>query len=112
MRDEVIVFAQEMEKQLAANDDEREGWKDALPKHLLERAHVKCADLDRAVAAYNVALVRRVPLNNLEGHKRAIMVLSADLGNYSMMVADVCGALAQRDPAEEPDSPALTDTDD
>ena len=80
LRPEVAAFAQAMEAQLRANDH-KPGWKDEDRGDLMERLHDEVGELE-------VELVYR-------GSRRPGLVLkeAADVANFAMMVADVCGGL-------------------
>lgn len=79
LRDEVFAFAQAMEEQLRANDH-KPGWKDDDPDDLIARITDETVELTDVVN-------RRFPRKGL------ILNEAADVANFAMMVADVCGAL-------------------
>lgn len=86
-RPEVEAFADAMEAQLRANDHKR-GWKNDQPGDLMARVFDEVAELDSAVAGL---LVRRTAATPATLLKEA-----ADVANFAMMIADVCGGLALR----------------
>lgn len=83
-RTEVITFANLMEQQLRANDH-KDGWKgdtsDALHQRLLEEAEELSEALAWRSALFGDADPERI------GRE------AADVANFAMMIADVCGAL-------------------
>jgi hypothetical protein len=106
MRPEVIAFGQRMEKQLAANTEQKgeDGWKTApSARPFIQSIREKVADLDGAAQEYEKVLAsRRVPRPNIGERQERVFALVADIGNYAMMAADVCGAipLAQPSPTD------------
>ncbi|HUT60667.1 MAG TPA: hypothetical protein VNA25_22710 [Phycisphaerae bacterium] len=89
-RPEVRAFATLMEERLRANDAEKgmAGWKAAPADRLM-------ACLFREVAELGVAVHKLGPDD--------IAHEAADVANFAMMVADVCGALAVPPEAQEPE---------
>lgn len=83
-RPEVRAFADLMEAQLRANDH-KPGWKSDPVWPLIERLHEECSELHREVDVGDEpgtpAWISRV------GNE------AADVANFAMMIADVCGAL-------------------
>jgi len=78
LRPEVLAFAQLMERQLRANDH-KPGWKNDDPAALSRRIAQEHAELQDTMRQCRGA--------------EAIGKEAADVANFSMMVADVCGAL-------------------
>ena len=76
LRKEVRLFAEAMERRLQANDH-KPGWKGEAPDALLDRVDDELLELHMAVAA----------------GRGAILLEAADVANFLMMVADVCGEL-------------------
>jgi hypothetical protein len=77
-RPEVLAFAVAMETRLRANDH-KGGWGACSAAHLLSRVADEFKELKRAVGDLNGG---------------DILHEAADVANFAMMVADVCGALA------------------
>lgn len=102
MRPELISFVQQLETRLASFDEDRgeDGWKDATTCiNFLERLEHKLVALHGAVHAYEKAReARRVPRQDLGVRQLEVLTVAADIGNYAMMVADVCGALPLAEP--------------
>jgi hypothetical protein len=78
LRPEVLAFAVAMETRLRANDH-KGGWGSCSAAHLLSRVADEFKELKRAVGDLNGG---------------DILHEAADVANFAMMVADVCGALA------------------
>jgi NTP pyrophosphatase (non-canonical NTP hydrolase) len=74
MRSEVVWFAQEMERKLQENDY-KSHWSGCSPKWLLNRLRQETSELERAIA---------------KGDAKDIAREAADVGNFAMMIADVC----------------------
>lgn len=74
LRPEVARFAQLMERRLRANDH-KGGWRGDTPHALLRRLREETDELYLAITAEDV------------GNE------AADVANFAMMIADVCGAL-------------------
>lgn len=113
MRDEVIAFGQAMETRMRAFDEKKgeDGWKSLdTPEALLGRMHAKMDSLEKANAEYQIARSRMVPRTDLEPLRQKVLQVAADVGNYAMLVADVCGALpiTMVFPAGEPPRAATT----
>ena len=79
LRSEVLEFATIMEKKLAEHDD-RPGWKHCTPEWLLDRLLEEVMELRWSV------------LGNGEDD---IPREAADVANFAMMLADVCGGLPE-----------------
>ena len=88
LRPEVRVFARAMEARLRANDH-KPGWRDEDPDALLDRLRDETEELDASV---NMGIPS----------KSAILAEAADVANFALMVADVCGALAADAERAEP----------
>ena len=76
-RKEVELFADAMERKLQANEH-KGGWKHDSAMSLLPRLRQEVQELTRAVG---------------EGTDEDILSEAADVANFAMMVADVCGEL-------------------
>ena len=80
VRPEVRAFADAMEERLAANDH-KPGWIGDSPHALLARLREEATEL-------------QVVLNSSATPGReTILREAADVANFAMMIADVCGAL-------------------
>lgn len=86
-RPEVRAFALAMEAKLRENDH-RPGWKGDDPARLLERLREEADEVGELLAfnAYRLA-------------PRDMLDECADVANFAMMIADVCGGLAVEAPA-------------
>ncbi len=84
LRPEVAAFAQAMEAQLRANDH-KPGWIDDHPRELLTRMDDEAVELRQVVRC----LLGRSPLTS----PSTVLSEAADVANFAMMVADVCGGL-------------------
>jgi len=71
MRPPLAWFANEMERQLEANDH-KTGWKDCHLKQLLRRLKQEVGELERAIEKANPDVVEE----------------AADVANFAMMIAD------------------------
>lgn len=76
-RKEVELFADAMERKLLLNDH-KSGWKHESVMFLLPRLRQELRELTRAVG---------------EGTEEDVLSEAADVANFAMMVADVCGGL-------------------
>lgn len=84
-RPEVEAFADLMEAQLRANDH-KPGWKGEPVWPLIERLHEEATELHEEVdVGDNVGSSEWISRVGAE---------AADVANFAMMIADVCGALA------------------
>jgi hypothetical protein len=96
-RPEVMAFARAMEAKLRKHDAKRgtTGWKRDRAVALAQRLREEVDELDGAAEMFE------------EGEEPAENVLSeaADVGNFAMMIADVCGALRAPAPSA-PTTPA------
>lgn len=77
----VVLFADAMEAQLAANDH-KGGWRGISPAWLLTRLVQELGELRRAVTKYEL----------YPGHRAAVVREAADVANFAMMIADVVQA--------------------
>jgi len=75
LRPEVQAFALAMEERLKANDH-KGGWKNESPDWLIRRMRQEFSELEMAI-----------------DYQKNIRHESADVANFAMMIADVCGAL-------------------
>lgn len=80
-RAEVEAFADAMEAELRANDH-KTGWKDMQPDDLVAMLWDEVRELDVAVQHGSDPSVIRSE--------------AADVANFAMMVADVCGGLERK----------------
>ncbi len=92
LRPEVLAFAHLMEAQLRANDH-KPGWKEEFADELFPRIQEEAEELREAIAHHGrqvswgeMALF--LPQSIAEVGREA-----ADVANFAMMIADVCGAL-------------------
>lgn len=92
-RPEVRAFADLMEAQLRANDH-KPGWKNDFPSDLWERLREEATELVDAIGFWG----KQKNWGEMALHMpRAIEDVgreAADVANFAMMIADVCGALA------------------
>lgn len=79
-----------MERKLAANDGVKCGWRDEDWVVLYERLQVEVAELLRALLAWRHD-------RDDAGARDTVLSEAADVSNYAMMIADVCGALPPTD---------------
>lgn len=79
-RPEVRAFADLMEAQLRKNDH-KPGWKNDRPHSLLKRLYDEAAELGHAM-----------PYDD-DFEAEVVGLEAADVANFAMMIADVCGAL-------------------
>jgi NTP pyrophosphatase (non-canonical NTP hydrolase) len=100
VRPEVLAFAQAMEVELRENDG-KGGWEDCGTEWLLHRMTEERRELTEAVKR------RHAALGATSKRETAAAVLSeaADVANFAMMIADVCGALALAPSPSLPDAP-------
>lgn len=98
-RPEVRAFADLMEAQLKANDH-KPGWKGENPHAFWPRLSDEALDLADAMENYKF----RDGSDSDADHVAAIGKEAADVANFAMMIADVCGALStptDQQPTEE-----------
>lgn len=96
LRPEVEAFAQAMERKLLANDH-KGGWRCDDPHALLDRLHDEAAELDNIRHLMHACVIRRAEYPVGQGdpsiHAARVLDEAADVANFAMMIADVCGAL-------------------
>jgi len=85
-RPEVRAFAALMEAKLRANDH-KPGWKGDHPEDLLARLHEEADEIRRSWDHWRGTAWPREQLAPIIGRE------CADVANFAMMIADVCGAL-------------------
>jgi len=90
LRPEVLAFAHLMEQQLRANDH-KGGWDEDHPRALLSRLREETDELDAEVPVRYVDVIGAC--------RERIAKEAADVANFAMMIADVCGALSTPAPA-------------
>ena len=114
----VRAFALAMERKLAANDATKGGWKKAHWFTLYRCMVMEKAELLNALEALDSVLAKLAAfddrfeggellsridadedelLRQLDTAKRDVLQEAADVSNYAMMIADVCGALPPTD---------------
>lgn len=86
-RPEVRAFADLMEAKLRANDH-KPGWKTDHPLDLLSRMRQEVGELGQELVAGS--------RTTRDAHQLRVGAEAADVANFAMMIADVCGALAGR----------------
>ncbi len=92
-RPEVVAFANLMEAQLRANDY-KQGWKDDRPEALWDRMRDEVTELIDATHPGSRTTV--------EAWRNHVGAEAADVANFAMMIADVCGALRTAQPITAP----------
>lgn len=97
-RPEVEAFADLMEAQLRANDH-KGGWKACDPHWLHDRLLEEAAELQDA------GQWKTDGGPSQGGYGRAVAREAADVANFAMMIADVCGGLETPTPAAGQESP-------
>ncbi len=85
LRPEVLAFAHLMEAELKANDH-KPGWKTRHALSLLMRLDEEKGELRDVLGAGT--------RNGLENYRLRVGSEAADVANFAMMIADVCGALS------------------
>lgn len=98
LRPEVLAFAHLMERQLRANDH-KAGWKNDLACDLIPRLREESIELEEATNRH----AKRVQWGDdwvMEDTSVWVGNEAADVANFAMMIADVCGALPT--PSPEP----------
>lgn len=96
MRKDVETFAEIMDAKLTANAHKGH-WGGCAPEWLLVRLQEECGELARKVLERKDALTlmdisQRGTLNTK--HAEQIAREAADVANFALMVADVCGGLS------------------
>lgn len=87
----VEAFSKEMESKLQDNIHKggREGWEDDYPEDLLSRLKEEVSELEEALRLRN-----SLPLGaSSPAMTSRITKEAADVANFAMMIADVCGGL-------------------
>jgi NTP pyrophosphatase (non-canonical NTP hydrolase) len=97
-RPEVIAFADAMERKLRANDH-KPGWKYDSDGALLARLTEESGELRRAVNRLHNEHLKINP--EKAAATQRVLDEAADVGNFAMMIADVCCALDTRTPAAD-----------
>lgn len=92
LRGEIRIFANEMERQLRLNEH-KGGWKDCDLKWLYSELSNHLEELKRFTRADSKSTLAYPG-------KVAILDNAADVANFAMMIADVCGA-RRRAPLDE-----------
>jgi len=93
-RPEVRAFAELMEQKLRENDH-KGGWKKELPSlDLLPRLREETEELDDAISHWGAQVNWGKAALYLPGCIERVGREAADVANFAMMIADVCGALA------------------
>jgi hypothetical protein len=98
VRPEVAAFAQLMEQQLRANDG-KGGWKEEQTAYLSRRCGNELEELREANQRQRKEWMQGSP--PVDAKKREALKVdvgreAADVANFAMMIADVCGALEAR----------------
>jgi NTP pyrophosphatase (non-canonical NTP hydrolase) len=103
VRPEVLAFAAAMETELIENSH-KGGWDGCEPGWLLRRLGQEVGELRRALRAYRRAKdtaerkgIYDAPLTK---ERDALRSEAADVGNFAMMIVDVCDALRPAAPAD------------
>ena len=95
LRPEVAAFAQLMEAKLRENDC-KGGWKDEQTSYLSRRCGNELEELRAAIQRQRKEWMTGFPPVSAE-KREALRVdvgrEAADVANFAMMIADVCGAL-------------------
>lgn len=96
LRPDVEAFAQMMEFNLMAHDQDRgkRGWEGCDPLWLLRRLRDEVDELECALS-YSIAPTPEKPARPGSVRREA-----ADVGNFAMMLAVVAGALGNQDGAQ------------
>lgn len=108
LRAEVAAFAGAMEAKLRENDH-KGGWKECNLTYLETRLREEMRELTSLFQAWHLAGSGFMGYRRDEVNAKIIRE-AADVANFAMMIADVCGALstqsrAERDVKESPESP-------
>lgn len=90
MRKEVKTFAAAMEQQLVANDH-KSGWQQDTPEDLLLRLLEESAEVSTELR------LNRGSWTDID--RAALVKECADVANFAMMIADVCGGLKENSDA-------------
>lgn len=105
LRPSVAAFAQLMEAKLRENDH-KGGWRHCTTAYLSRRCGNELKELRGVIRRGRDWVLRstfpsgRGPvLSDNEDVRRSVGEEAADVANFAMMIADVCGALAGTPPA-------------
>ena len=103
LRPEVQKFAEEMERQLQANEH-KGGWEDCTICHLIVELRRNSYELERAALRVDAGLTSSIP---------SVVRRAANVANIAMMVADNWGGeFSQKKPEpEKPDEDCPEDWD-
>lgn len=88
LRPQVLAFAVAMETKLRINDH-KGGWDQSEPEDLLLSLDDEVAELRKIIDSRRFAKMYGYPLEDSD----SVLFEAADVANFAMMVADVCGAL-------------------
>ena len=99
LRPEVQAFAELMEQKLRENDH-KGGWKECNLTYLSDRIKDETRELFSLFQAWHLAKVGHMSAPTLPEVRRFIGREAADVANFALMIADICGAL--RGPLPEP----------
>jgi NTP pyrophosphatase (non-canonical NTP hydrolase) len=92
VRPEVAAFALAMERKLRENDW-KGGWQNDAPEALLERLYDEAQELSIAQVQLEVRALESPDPAHAASNRRRVLDEAADVANFALMVADVCGAL-------------------
>lgn len=104
LRPEVAAFAQAMEAKLRENDHKgRVGWKGEDTNWLLRRLREETDELASVVARQAIGAAQytgeAAQNERRDWYRPEVTREAADVANFAMMIADVCGALPVAAPA-------------
>lgn len=91
-RPEVVAFADLMEAKLRENDH-KGGWKTEDAEDLFGRLGAECVELSEAIGLWRIQDDWRSAALHLPACRKNVAREAADVANFAMMIADVCGAL-------------------
>jgi len=91
-RPEVVAFANIMEAKLRENDH-KGGWKTDDAEDLFVRLGEECVELSEAIGLWRIQDDWRSAALHLPACRKNVAREAADVANFAMMIADVCGAL-------------------
>lgn len=91
-RPEVVAFANLMEAKLRENDH-KGGWKTEDAEDLFGRLGAECVELSEAIGLWRIQDDWRSAALHLPACRKNVAREAADVANFAMMIADVCGAL-------------------
>ena len=84
-RPAVLAFADAMEHKLRANDH-KGGWSECEVEYLLERLRAETKELTAAARDHRFRTLK-------PAEAEAVLHEAADVANFAMMIADICGGL-------------------